>query len=129
MEAYQWSRKAPLNFPNLEKNLSIVFSDIEADFSNPLDSPINEEIYSDLLSWNKYKKDIICLMPTNLYGDNDNFDITSSHVIPGLISKFLLAKKNKLDVKIWGSGKPIREFLHVKDLVEAILILLKSKIS
>lgn len=58
MEAYQWSRKAPLNFPNLEKNLSIVFSDIEADFSNPLDSPINEEIYSDLLSWNKYKKDI-----------------------------------------------------------------------
>ena len=78
------------------------------------------------IMFHKYKKDIICLMPTNLYGDNDNFDITSSHVIPGLISKFLLAKKNKLDVKIWGSGKPIREFLHVKDLVEAILILLKS---
>ena len=58
MEAYQWSRKAPLNFPHLEKNLSIVFSDIEADFSNPLDSPINKEIYSDLSSWNKYKKDI-----------------------------------------------------------------------
>ena len=78
------------------------------------------------IMFHKYKKDIICLMPTNLYGDNDNFDIASSHVIPGLISKFLLAKKNKLDVKIWGSGKPIREFLHVKDLVEAILILLKS---
>ena len=43
--------------------------------------------------FNKFKKDIICLMPTNLYGDNDNFDIKSSHVIPGLISKFLLAKK------------------------------------
>jgi GDP-L-fucose synthase len=78
------------------------------------------------IMFHKYKKDIICLMPTNLYGDNDNFDIASSHVIPGLISKFLLAKRNKLDVKIWGSGKPIREFLHVKDLVEAILILLKS---
>ena len=78
------------------------------------------------IMFHKYKKDIICLMPTNLYGDNDNFDIASSHVIPGLISKFLLAKRNKLDVKIWGSGKPIREFLHVKDLAEAILILLKS---
>lgn len=58
MEAYQWSRKAPSNFPNLEKNLNIVFSDIEADFSNPLDSIINKEIYNDLFSWNKYKKDI-----------------------------------------------------------------------
>jgi len=75
--------------------------------------------------FNKFKKDIICLMPTNLYGDNDNFDIASSHVIPGLISKFLLAKKKKSDVKIWGSGKPIREFLHVQDLVEAILVMLK----
>jgi len=75
--------------------------------------------------FNKFKKDIICLMPTNLYGDNDNFDIESSHVIPGLISKFLLAKKKKSDVKIWGSGKPIREFLHVQDLVEAILVMLK----
>jgi len=73
----------------------------------------------------KYNKDIICLMPTNLYGENDNFDIASSHVIPGLISKFLLAKKKKVNVKIWGSGKPIREFLHVDDLARAILILLK----
>jgi GDP-L-fucose synthase len=75
--------------------------------------------------FNTFKKDIICLMPTNLYGENDNFDIKSSHVIPGLISKFLLAKKKKSDVKIWGTGKPIREFLHVQDLVEAILVLLK----
>ena len=75
--------------------------------------------------FNTFKKDVICLMPTNLYGENDNFDIKSSHVIPGLISKFLLAKKKKSDVKIWGSGKPIREFLHVQDLVEAILVLLK----
>lgn len=73
----------------------------------------------------KHNKDIICLMPTNLYGENDNFDIASSHVIPGLISKFLLAKKKSVSVKIWGSGKPIREFLHVDDLAKAILILLK----
>lgn len=74
----------------------------------------------------KFKKDIICLMPTNLYGENDNFDIASSHVIPGLISKFLLAKKRKLDVKIWGTGKPIREFLHVDDFANAIFLTLKT---
>ena len=76
--------------------------------------------------YEKYKKDIICLMPTNLYGRNDNFDIVSSHVIPGLISKFLNAKKKKLDVEVWGSGKPIREFLHVDDLANAILTVLKT---
>lgn len=58
MEAYQWSRKAPSNFSHLEKNLNIIYSDIEADFSNPLDSDVNKELYNDLLSWNKYKKDI-----------------------------------------------------------------------
>lgn len=56
MEAYQWSRKAPSNFPNLEKNLNIVFSDIEADFSNPLDSIINKEIYNDLFLGINIKK-------------------------------------------------------------------------
>ena len=73
----------------------------------------------------KFNLDIICLMPTNLYGKNDNFDILSSHVIPGLISKFIFAKKKKLNVKIWGSGKPIREFLHVDDLSTAIYAVLK----
>ena len=75
--------------------------------------------------YEKYKKDIICLMPTNLYGKNDNFEVASSHVIPGLISKFLNAKKKKLDVEVWGSGKPIREFLHVDDLANAIFTTLK----
>ena len=75
--------------------------------------------------YEKYKKDIICIMPTNLYGENDNFDIKSSHVVPGLISKFLLAKKNNSSVKIWGSGKAIREFLHVDDLANAIFTVLK----
>jgi GDP-L-fucose synthase len=76
--------------------------------------------------YEKYKKDIICLMPTNLYGKNDNFEIASSHVIPGLISKFLNAKKKKLDVEVWGSGRPIREFLHVDDLANAIFTVLKT---
>ena len=73
-----------------------------------------------------YKKDIICLMPTNVYGLNDNFDIRSSHVIPGLISKFINARKNGTNVQIWGSGKPIREFIHADDLANAILVSLKS---
>ena len=76
--------------------------------------------------YEKYKKDIICLMPTNLYGKNDNFEVVSSHVIPGLISKFLNAKKKKLDVEVWGSGRPIREFLHVDDLANAIFTVLKT---
>jgi GDP-L-fucose synthase len=75
--------------------------------------------------YEKYNKDIICLMPTNLYGKNDNFEVATSHVIPGLISKFLNAKKKKLDVEVWGSGKPIREFLHVDDLANAIFTTLK----
>ncbi len=57
-EAYQWSRKAPNDFSDLQPNLNIVFSDIEADFSKPIKSEVNKEIYNDLLSWNKYKKDI-----------------------------------------------------------------------
>ena len=72
-----------------------------------------------------YKKDIVCLMPTNVYGLNDNFDIKSSHVIPGLISKFIEAKKKKTRKQIWGSGKPVREFIHVDDLANAILVSLK----
>ena len=76
---------------------------------------------------NKYKQDIVCLMPTNLYGENDNFDIASSHVIPGLITKFITAKKYKKIVKIWGSGKPIREFIHVDDLAEAVFTVLNTK--
>ena len=60
-------------------------------------------------------------MPTNLYGLNDNFNPSTSHVIPGIISKIFKAKKNKKNsVKLLGTGKPIREFLHSKDLANAI---------
>ena len=72
----------------------------------------------------KFNQDIACLMPTNIYGINDNFDIGSSHVIPGLISKFLMAKKNNSNVTVWGSGKAIREFLYVDDLAKAIFKIL-----
>ena len=66
-------------------------------------------------------------MPTNLYGPNDNYDPKSSHVIPGLIQKFHNAKKNgEKDIKVWGSGKPLREFLHVDDLSNAILFIMKQ---
>ena len=75
----------------------------------------------------KYKKDIICLMPTNLYGKNDRNDPLKSHVIPSLIKKFIFAKKNNTEVKIWGSGKSVREFIHVDDVAEAILMTLNAK--
>ena len=66
------------------------------------------------------------VMPTNLYGINDNFDLQTSHVLPALIRKFHEAKKeSKNKVTIWGTGKPLREFLYVDDLAEAILFLLE----
>jgi GDP-L-fucose synthase len=68
----------------------------------------------------QYGFNAISLMPTNLYGINDNFDIDSGHVLPALISKFIFAKKNNLDsVKCWGTGSPYREFLFVDDLADA----------
>ena len=69
------------------------------------------------------------LMPTNLYGPNDNFDPISSHVIPGLIYKFSKAKSENADfVELWGTGKPKREFLYVDDLADAIYFLLDKKV-
>jgi GDP-L-fucose synthase len=74
------------------------------------------------------KKDFISIQPANLYGDNDNYDLKSSHVIPALIRKFCEAKlNNKRVVIIWGSGKNKREFMHVNDLASAIYFLLKKK--
>ncbi len=68
----------------------------------------------------------ISAMPTNLYGANDNYDLENSHVIPALLKKFHLAKVNKSkEVVVWGSGNPKREFLHVDDLAEACLFLMR----
>lgn len=70
------------------------------------------------------------LMPTNLYGENDNFDLKTSHVIPGLIAKMYQAKlENKPFVKLWGDGSPMREFMHVDDLAEAIIFSLNTKLN
>ena len=73
----------------------------------------------------KYKIDYRSIMPTNLYGPGDNYDPTNSHVIPGLIFRFHNAKIKKLSkVMIWGSGKPMREFLYVDDMAKACVKLM-----
>ena len=69
-----------------------------------------------------YNLDIVCLMPTNVYGDNDNFNKVNGHVIPAIIAKIEEAKKlNKKSVKLLGTGKPLREFIHTDDLAESIV--------
>ena len=75
----------------------------------------------------EHKKDFITVMPTNLYGPNDNFDLNTSHVLAALINKITHAKKyKKKTVEIWGSGKPKRDFLHVNDLADAICFLAEN---
>ena len=74
----------------------------------------------------QYGDNFISVMPTNLYGPNDNFDLQSSHVLPALIRKFHEAKEGGKDfVEIWGTGKPKREFLYVDDLADACVYLLE----
>ena len=69
----------------------------------------------------------ISVMPTNLYGPNDSFDLENSHVLPALIRKFVEAQRNNSpEVVLWGSGTPLREFLHVDDLAKAILVCLEK---
>jgi GDP-L-fucose synthase len=73
----------------------------------------------------QYGSDFISAMPTNLYGPHDNFDLTSSHVLPALMRKFHDAKvAGETDVVVWGTGTPRREFLHVDDLADACLFLM-----
>ena len=75
----------------------------------------------------QYGCNFISAMPTNLYGPNDNYDLNNSHVLPALIRKFHTAKvENQLQVEIWGTGTPLREFLHVDDLAAACLFLMKN---
>ena len=75
----------------------------------------------------QYNCNFISVMPTNLYGPNDNYDLQNSHVLPALIRKFYEAKiNNKPFVEIWGTGSPMREFLHVDDLAEACYFLMMN---
>jgi GDP-L-fucose synthase len=76
----------------------------------------------------QYGKDFISLMPTNLYGSYDNFDLQTSHVLPAMIRKFHEAKVNgNIPVTLWGSGSPMREFLHVEDMADATIFALEKK--
>lgn len=75
----------------------------------------------------QYGCDFISAMPTNLYGPNDNYDLNNSHVLPALIRKFHEAKENNAGkVTVWGTGSPKREFLHVNDLADACVFLMRS---
>jgi len=83
---------------------------------------LSEALYED------HNLDIVCLMPTNIYGINDNFDKFSGHVIPAMINKIYEAKiKKKKSIKLLGTGKPIREFLFADDLAESIILTLNLK--
>ena len=75
----------------------------------------------------QYHCNFISCMPTNLYGTNDNYDLNTSHVLPALIRKIHAAKKeNKTEIVLWGTGKPLREFLHVDDMADACYFLMKN---
>lgn len=77
----------------------------------------------------QFGKDYVSLMPTNLYGTHDNFDLKSSHVLPAMIRKFHEAKVNHhADVILWGSGTPMREFLFVDDMAEAVVFALENQL-
>lgn len=75
----------------------------------------------------QYGCNFVSVMPTNLYGENDNFDLNTSHVLPALIRKFYEAKINgSTSVVVWGSGKPRREFLHSSDMAEACIYVMEN---
>ena len=77
----------------------------------------------------QYNRDYVSLMPTNLYGYFDNFDLQSSHVLPAMLRKFHEAKlKNHSNVTLWGSGTPMREFLFVDDLADAVVYSLENRL-
>lgn len=77
----------------------------------------------------QYNKDFVSLMPTNLYGPHDNFDLKSSHVLPAMIRKFHEAKlNNNTPIELWGSGTPMREFLHVDDLADAVVFAFENQL-
>ena len=76
----------------------------------------------------QFNKDYVSLMPTNLYGYFDNFDLETSHVLPAMLRKFHKAKLNNNPVKLWGSGTPMREFLFVDDMAEAVIFALENEL-
>ena len=78
----------------------------------------------------QYNRDYLSLMPTNLYGPGDNYDLETSHVLPAMLRKFHEAKENGLkEVFLWGTGNPKREFLHVDDLAKAVIFSIENSLS
>ena len=78
----------------------------------------------------QYSTQYICAMPANLYGPNDNYDLNTCHVLPALICKAHDAKlRDEKKLSVWGSGKPIREFLYVDDAADALIFLMENKLN
>lgn len=73
-----------------------------------------------------FGKDFICIIPTNIYGENDNYDLINAHVIPALIHKCYLSKKNNEPFIVKGSGKPLRQFIYSRDIAKLILWIIYS---
>jgi len=114
----------PLNAANPIKESSLLTGKLEPTNSPYAMAKLSAIELGDAIS-KQYNHDVLNLMPTNLYGPNDNFDDLTSHVIPGLISRMHNAKQNnEKNFSIWGSGEPKREFLFVDDLADCIEFLL-----
>ncbi len=114
----------PLDAANPIKESSLLTGKLEPTNSPYAMAKLSAIELGDAIS-KQYNHDVLNLMPTNLYGPNDNFDDLTSHVIPGLISRMHNAKQNnEKNFSIWGSGEPKREFLFVDDLADCIEFLL-----
>lgn len=85
------------------------------------------EVHSRAIS-TQYGLNYTCVIPTNIYGPHDNFNLETSHVLPALIHKCYLAKRNKTDLVVWGSGKPLREFIFSEDVGELTTLICKDYI-
>jgi len=119
----------PLNAPNPIKESYLMEGKLEPTNSPYAMAKLTAIELGDSLE-KQYGHKVLNLMPTNLYGPNDNFSNDGSHVIPGLISRMHESKiKNKNQFHVWGTGTPLREFLFVEDLADAIIFLMNNKIT
>lgn len=119
----------PLNAPNPIKESYLMEGKLEPTNSPYAMAKLTAIELGDSLE-KQYGHKVLNLMPTNLYGPNDNFSKDGSHVIPGLISRMHESKiKNKNQFHVWGTGTPLREFLFVDDLADVIIFLINNKIT
>ena len=118
----------PLNAPNPIKEEYFMTGELEKTNSPYAMAKISAIELGRSLK-DQYGHNIVNLMPTNLYGPNDNFSDKDSHVIPGLMSRLHKIKTNQTkNFEVWGTGKPLREFLYVDDLADAILYIIQNNI-